>query len=70
MRRLRYAILIIVTLGLVMVPAAVLPEDDMVFCCIRPCTCLPDAKPKCVKKSRIECEREKGEVVADCMLCD
>jgi hypothetical protein len=70
MKQLRYAIATIVALAIITIPVSVLPEDDMVFCCIRPCTCLPNKKPTCERKSRIECQQEKGEVVADCMLCD
>ncbi len=70
MNGLRYLILAIVGLALIIVPGAVSSDDDMVYCCKRPCTCQPKAKPTCTKVSRLECEREKGEVVADCMLCD
>jgi hypothetical protein len=70
MKRLPYYLIAFLALIIISVPVSVLPEDDMVFCCIRPCTCLPNAKPSCVKKSRAECEREKGEIVPDCVLCD
>lgn len=70
MKGFRYIVLAIVGLALIAVPGAVSSEDDTVFCCKRPCTCQPDKKPTCTKMSRIECEREKGEIVADCMLCD
>ena len=69
MKRLYYAIIAIMILIPIAFPVSVLPDDDMVFCCIRPCTCLPNAQPKCEKKPRYECEREKGEIVSDCMLC-
>ncbi|AFM26468.1 hypothetical protein [Desulfomonile tiedjei] len=51
-------------------PVAISQDQEIVNCCIRPCSCLPNAKPQCVKITKEECERKRGEVVADCMLCD
>jgi hypothetical protein len=53
-------------------PALMASDDEIVDCCIKPCSCLGSkaGKSECKKIRRSECKRLGGEAVMDCALCD
>jgi hypothetical protein len=52
-------------------PITVAFDQDIVDCCLKPCSCLPEEKrkPSCSKQTIAECKRMGGEVVSDCVMC-
>lgn len=52
--------------------SSIAEDQEMVTCCIKPCSCLGSkaGKPECKEMRRSECKRLGGEPVADCLMCD
>lgn len=60
--------LILISLTL-LASAHVVSPDDEVDCCIKSCSWTKQ-KPQCIKTTKDDCLKQRGEVVVDCLLCD